>query len=102
MLDRLTIDDFAPALGQPFVIDGGRLGPIELKLAKASTHDPQAPPVDDAGTRSPFTLLFRGPPDPVLAQQICRLENATVGQLEIFIVPVGRDADGTDYEAVFA
>ena len=100
MLDRLTVDDFAPAVGQAFVIDAGVAGIIELELTEASTYS-QAPPVDDSGSRSPFHLLFRGPPDPVLAQQICRLENATVGTLEIFIVPVGRTDAGTDYEAIF-
>jgi hypothetical protein len=101
-LSRVTVDDFAPALGQVFTIDAGEAGTIELELADARTHDPDAPAVGESGDRSPFTVTFRGPAEPVLAQQICRLENDTLGPLEIFIVPVGRDAGGTSYEAVFA
>jgi hypothetical protein len=101
VLDRLTVDDFAPAMGQAFAIDAGEAGTIELELTEASTREPQAPPVDASGRRSPFHLLFRGPPEPILAQQICRLENAAVGGFEIFLVPIGRDESGTTYEAVF-
>jgi hypothetical protein len=101
MLDTLTVDDFRPAVGQIFTIDGADAGTIELELTEASTLTAEAPATDAAGRRSPFHLLFRGPGDPVLAQQICRLENDHVGPLEIFIVPVARTADGADYQAIF-
>jgi hypothetical protein len=101
-LSRVTVDDFTPVIGQVFTIDAGDVGTIELELTGARTHDPTAPAVDESGTRSPFTATFRGPREPVLAQQTCRLENETVGPLEIFVVPIGSDASGTTYEAVFA
>lgn len=101
-LSSVTVDDFAPLVGQRFTIDGGELGTIELELIDAATHDPAAAAADETGTRSPFTAKFKGPSDPVLAQQICRLENDSFGELELFIVPHGRDAAGTTYEAVFA
>ena len=34
-------------------------------------------------------------------QSIYRLEHAGLGALEIFIVPIGRDAESTTYEAIF-
>ena len=48
-----------------------------------------------------FTLLFRGPLEPVLPQAIYPLENARLGHLDVFVVPVGRDEGGVSYEAVF-
>jgi hypothetical protein len=100
VLDRLTVDDFAPAVGQAFTVDGGDAGAVDLELIEAKLYGSQAA-TDPSGRRSPFHLLFRGPPDPVLAQQTLRLENATLGPLEIFVVPVGHTEDGTDYEAIF-
>ncbi|HEV2773685.1 MAG TPA: hypothetical protein VGV57_12835 [Thermoleophilaceae bacterium] len=100
-LASLTVDDFAPFVGDLFTIDAGDAGTIELELTEAALHDPAAPAADDSGTRSPFSVEFRGPVDPILAQQICRLESDSLGPLELFIVPIGRDAAGSRYEAVF-
>lgn len=101
MLDKLTVDDFRPAVGQTFSLDAEGAGTVELALVAARTIEPDAPSVDSAGRRSPFALDFRGPADPVLPQSIYRLENDGVGVLEIFIVPTGRTDAGTDYEAIF-
>ncbi|HVS40436.1 MAG TPA: hypothetical protein VMS17_33065 [Gemmataceae bacterium] len=49
----------------------------------------------------PFSLLFRGPAAPLLPQRIYAMEHERLGRLEIFIVPIGRDAAGVRYEAVF-
>ena len=102
MLDRLTVDDFRPHVGEVFSIDAGDAGTIDLELTEARTYDPSAPASDDSGNRSPFQLHFRGPAEPIVAQQICPLDNETLGRLEIFIVPIGRDESGTRYEAIFA
>jgi hypothetical protein len=37
-----------------------------------------------------------------LAQKIHRLEHATLGALDIFIVPIGPDRLGMLYEAIFS
>lgn len=102
MLDRLTADSFAPSVGETFTLDAGDAGRIEVELLAARLHDPDAPAEDASGTRAPFTLEFRGPADPILAQHIYRLEHPALGSLEIFIVPIGSDEAGTSYEAVFA
>jgi hypothetical protein len=101
VLDRLTVDDFRPAVGQTFSLHAEGAGTLQLELVGARTIEPDAPPVDSAGHRTPFALDFRGPTDPVLPQAIYRLDNPSVGTLEIFVVPVGRTDAGTDYEAIF-
>lgn len=100
-LDRMTAEDFATSVGDAFLLDAGDGGRLELTLTEARRHDPDAPAHDASGRRAPFTLLFRGPVEPVLDQRIHRLEHRSHGTLEIFIVPVARDAEGTSYEAVF-
>jgi hypothetical protein len=90
--------DFAGCLNERFRLASGG-ATIELELVAAS-------PVGDRaaadGRREPFALLFRGPSDPVLPQRIYRLECASLGSLDIFLVPIGADAAGIRYEAVFS
>ena len=102
MLDALTVDAFAPLVGGQFVLHDDDAGPLELELIEARTIDPDASPQEAGSVRTPFAILFRGPPDPVLPQHIRRLHHEALGVLEIFIVPVGRDASGVRYEAIFA
>lgn len=98
MLDALTVDAFEPAIGEVFVLDDERSGRLELELLEARTIDGGAP----EGQRTPFSLLFRGPGEPTLPQRIYRMTHPSIGALEIFIVPVARDAAGVSYEAIFA
>lgn len=51
--------------------------------------------------RSPFSLMFRSGSPVVLPQKVYRLKNATMGPVDIFLVPVGRDVSGVVYQAVF-
>src|SRR3982751_229156 len=48
-----------------------------------------------------FSLLFKGPQTPFMPQAVYKLKHAELGELEIFLVPVARDQDGFEYEAVF-
>ena len=67
-------------------------------MTEAATHDLAAPAPDDSGNRSPFPVMFRGPVDPILAQQTCRLEQDSLGPIEIFIVPIRPGAAGVERE----
>ena len=61
-------------------------------------------PYDYAGrdnSRVPFSLLFLGPRDPILPQRIYRFDDEQLGAFEMFIVPIGRDDRGVEYEAIF-
>jgi hypothetical protein len=75
-------------------------GEITLDLTLDEVSARAAPA--DATARTPFSLVFKGPVDPVLGQQMYPLVHAELGELEIFIVPIGQDDSGTRYEAVFA
>ena len=51
--------------------------------------------------RPPFSLVFLGKDPRVLPQRLYRLEHEELGTLTIFLVPVGKDAEGVLYQAVF-
>jgi hypothetical protein len=97
------IEDFTPAtfselVGEPFrlLLDDGSALDLELvSVTPAPVHP------GEAREREPFSVVFRGPTEPVVPQRIYRLENERLGAFELFIVPVGPDESGMQYEAVF-
>jgi len=57
--------------------------------------------VVDPTTHNAFSLLFRGAPDPVFAQQMVTLRHPAIGEQVIFVTPIAQDASGVTYQAVF-
>lgn len=54
-------------------------------------------------TREQFTLTFEGGPNPPVRQGILHLDHDVLGELDLFVVPIGPGRDGRQrYEAVFA
>jgi hypothetical protein len=96
-LADLTCAEFAACLAQRFRVALGGAS-LELELVGADLLGSEGAA---AGRRRPFSLIFRGPTAPVLPQRIYRLESASLGTLEIFLVPIGPDAAGLRYEAIF-
>jgi hypothetical protein len=97
------IEDFTPAtfselVGEPFELslDDGSAFELEVvSVTPAPTHP------GEARQREPFAVVFRGPVEPVLPQRIYAFEHEAVGAFELFIVPIGPDGSGMQYEAVF-
>jgi hypothetical protein len=49
-----------------------------------------------------FSLFFRGPVSPQIPQATHRLRHDVLGEVDLFLVPVGADAEGTVYQSVFS
>jgi hypothetical protein len=95
MLDKLTVEDFQPRLEETFRLDRPDGDSMDLRLVEAA---------GTGGTpthRQPFSVVFEGPPEPILGQSIYRLHNDAMGTLEIFLVPLGLIGGGIRYESVF-
>jgi hypothetical protein len=95
--EHLTHEHFAPYVNQTFRVQL-ESSTVDLVLMQADrlAHHGSMP-----DGRPPFSLVFRGPWQPRLTQKIHRLEHATLGALDIFIVPIGPDRLGMLYEAIF-
>lgn len=96
MLDKVTKETFEPITG----------GVFELVLSEGQTLSLELSAVLGTGlkglaNREQFSLHFRGPLAPSLSQRIYRLQHPDLGVLDLFLVPIRRDAAGTIYEAVF-
>ena len=94
----LVFEDFADRVGEVFVVGEKEFPAIPLTLAEAEPLPPRRGP---EGMRPPFSLVFLGKDPRVLPQRLYRLEHEEMGALAIFLVPVGKDAEGVSYQAVF-
>lgn len=95
---EVTLETFAPYVGEKFglLLGEGRTEPLELVLAKSFARKP--PP----GFREPFELVFRaGARNFYVPQGIYVLQHPTAGRFEIFIVPIGPDDAGMQFQAVY-
>lgn len=96
----LTIEFFEPLVGSELRTAAADGSEHTLVLESATPYEKREESGKALSRREPFTLIFRGS-ETILPQQIYTMRHATAGNVDIFIVPVGRDARGTQYEAVF-
>jgi hypothetical protein len=96
MLDTLTIESFEPHVGTSFWLQNNAQK-IELRLTKAArVMESEAARLK----RTAFSLFFLGPV--LLPQHIYRLSHdGFADPIDLFLVPIGQDAGGFNYEAVF-
>jgi hypothetical protein len=96
---RLGSTLFSTLVGERFSVENHGHGRLELTLTEV-TRRPQ-PSLERTGAADPFSLLFSGPRDVLLNQGTYTFIHSALGEHPIFIVPVGSDAKGYIYEAVF-
>jgi hypothetical protein len=100
-LEQLSFEVFARLLRTHFRVWTDPEHALELELFEITPRCIAAA----GGMNNPkyenFALIFRGPADRLLAQRIYLFESAQLGRFELFIVPVGQDANGAQYQATF-
>lgn len=93
-LEDLHRDHFAEYLHSDFQVMDDPSGSFDLKLVEVNDR-----------TKSPrqevFALHFHGPSRHFMQQGIHRLKHSQLGEIDLFLVPVGQDLEGFQYEAVF-
>ena len=98
-IGTLTHGQFTHYLNQMFTIDPGDAPLIETELVEVKSIGVQD---TGRGGRQQFSVLFRGPMEPILPQGIYTLSNGELGEIQLFLVAIGPDARGFLYEAVFS
>ena len=101
MLDKVTVSDFAEHVDSTFRLHHEADSPVDVKLIEATELGAGSGPEGEPAKRKPFSLVFRGPKESDLQQQIYKMEHDKLGTLEIFLVPIGPDKEGKCYEAIF-
>ncbi|MDJ0756253.1 MAG: hypothetical protein QNJ45_22170 [Ardenticatenaceae bacterium] len=109
MSDKWTAAQLEPHLNSDFKIQIADDQSIVLKLIEVERR-PERPAetrIAPGGHKitvrtDPFSLIFLGPHEPILAQQLIRLTHPVLGHLdEWFIVPIAHLEDGIHYQVVF-
>lgn len=91
-LSKLLKEDFEPYINSFFALEEEN-GLMNLELIEVEESS-------SSGTQG-FSLMFKGSVDKLLPQRIYPLKHEKMGKLEIFIVPVRKDEEGSYYQAIF-
>ena len=89
----MTFAALAGRVGDTFTV---RTDPEVLLTLAGAEPDATQPDTAERGG----SLIFRGSNDWVLPQGTYALAHAELGERQLALAPVGRDADGMEYEAV--
>lgn len=93
-----TEEEFRRHVGTKFVVRIQAPRPVELELDEVRGYRAGA---GEPGGMERFSLFFYGPGDMLVPQGSFALEHPAMGELLLFIVPVGRDERGLRYEVIF-
>ena len=101
-LDQLSLEKFSTLLQTKFRVHLDAARQVEFDLVEATPSRGGAGAGAAAGglRQEGFSLLFHGPPTPLLPQRMYRFEHDQIGQFDLFIVPIGRDSAAIHYQAV--
>jgi hypothetical protein len=94
-LDKVRCAQFAACLNQDFevVFSDGTL-PVKLTEARPLGSRPES-------IREPFALTFVAGQPLRLPQGTYKMRNASLGEMDIFLVQIAADQSGSTFEAVF-
>jgi hypothetical protein len=96
MSAQLTEKEFSKHVNTKFRVKANQ--PVEIELTQVKGYPGR--PEEQAGMER-FSAYFQGPPDRFLEQKVYSIEHEGMGEFDLFLVPVGQDANGFRYEAVF-
>jgi hypothetical protein len=94
MTATLDYDSFAKELNTTFQIQVNQEQTVAAELVEVSEH--LVSKVQDR-----FSIVFRTANDIFLGQGQRDFHHERMGDFALFLVPIGRDEQGTSYEAVF-
>lgn len=98
----LTYDQFAGRVGERFDVASGEGSSAPVVLIEATEGSEPGGRGPEGEERLQFSLVFRAPLSEVWPQGTYTLSHGELGELELFLVPIGADAEGVRYEAAFA
>lgn len=94
LLETLNHAAFEKHVGSQFLAQLSDTQPVALELVQAEDQGITA-------HQERFTLLLQGPPDRFLPQATYAVEHPVLGRMDLFLVPIGREQNGFQYEAAF-
>ena len=98
-LDDLRFETVHPLIGSAFHISVPERGDVDLKIMDVCKvmERVKSPRLK----REPFSIFLLGPQDLRFSQGTYPFQHDDLGELAMFIVPIGMAEEGFQYEAVF-
>ena len=93
-----TAENFSRHLNTKFKVKVESGEPVELELVEVEVRKTEP---DEQPGMERFSTFFRGPANSLLPQHTYDLVHSEMGEIQIFLVPLGQDKSGMTYEAVF-
>jgi len=107
-ISEFTAATFHPLVGAPLSICSGvgeitalTLVHVRIGAKRNSDRFGNAFVLPETVRSESFALTFRGPVQPALPQDTYEFDHPALGRFALLIVPIGIDAEGRYYEAVF-
>lgn len=94
MLEQIRPNTLTEYVGSEFQVLVNTPKPLFVTLTKIVE-------LAKIGRQEIFSLYFHGPSDMFMQQATYRLKHEKYGEVDLFLVPVGRDKDGFEYECAF-
>ncbi|HWO02282.1 MAG TPA: hypothetical protein VNS63_23755 [Blastocatellia bacterium] len=94
MTEFFTLETFTPHVNTTFLMHYGDSQTAELNMTSATD-------VGSSSRQIQISLKFQAPVSAPVAQGIYRLDHDKMGVLDMFLVPIDKDAAGVYYEAIF-
>ena len=91
--------DFVPHLNSQFSLVWGEEAANILTVELVEVNEMKYDRPNDLGKA--FSLLFRGPAEPLLSQGSYQVGHPIMEELMIFVVPIRQTPEGVEYHAVF-
>ncbi len=98
MSEWQTEAEFRQHLNTPFRVQVNAPKPIDLTLVAVESRPADAS--EEQGMER-FSVFFSGSPELLLPQNTYRLAHPEMGEFDIFLVAIAKEADGYRYEAVY-
>jgi len=89
-----TKRDFAQQVAKSFRVSPAEASAFDLALVEVNE-------IADDESQETFSLLFQAPADAPAVQMTYEVENADLGKMHIFLVPVKKNHNGLYFEAIF-
>lgn len=93
-----SADSFSRNVNTKFAVKVESGEPVEIELVEVAVRPSNS---NEQGQMERFSAFFRGPESAFLPQQTYEFEHPDMGEMAIFLVPLGLDNKGYRYEAIF-
>jgi hypothetical protein len=100
-LADVTIEGIQPYVGTTFEVPLEEGKTTTMKLDSALAYEVRQRKSRFQPKRTPFSIYLHGDPSLILPQGMYSLRSEALTLENVFLVPIGRDEEATEYEAIF-